>query len=91
MFPPSILRIRRWQAARRRRGLWLPLVLVWPLAAALWLVCLPIILVVTLIRSPRRVGRALLFGPRLFAAFCATRGLHVEVRQDDREFLLSIR
>jgi len=91
IFPPSVLRIRRTVDGRRRRNLWLPLFLLWPLAAVLWLALLPLILIVALLTWRRGTGRVLLFGgPKLFRLFCALRGLRIDTEKDNEQFFMAL-
>jgi hypothetical protein len=84
MYPPSIARIRIVNHGRRRISLWLPLILLWPLALAVGVALAPVIIIVAFV-TWRRYGRMLLFGgPQLFRLLCALRGLRVKV-EDGRE------
>ncbi|MBM4032589.1 MAG: hypothetical protein FJ291_12495 [Planctomycetes bacterium] len=83
-WPPSLLRIRIVKGGRKRVGLWLPLLLVWPLAVVLWLVLLPLLLVAAILWWPSGRGkRLLLAGPAIFRVFCALRKLSVDVESPD--------
>ena len=82
MWPPSILRIRIAEKPGRGFGLWVPLFLFWPL-----LVLVPLLAPVVIVASPRlrrrsSVKSVLLSGPYLLDAFCAVRGLRVDVRDE---------
>ena len=48
MFPPSILRVRVLDGDNRI-SLWVPLSLVWPLAVAVYLIFLPVIIVAAIV------------------------------------------
>jgi hypothetical protein len=82
LIPPSIVWIRA-----ARVPVVLPVILIWPIAVALWLTLLPVLAVVAAKRRFRPAGRAprlssrmlLLGGPLLFNAFCRLRGLRVQV------------
>ena len=81
ILPPSILRLRV-QNEQHRFGLWLPLILIWPLIVLAALVLAPLVLVLAIVLWPAGWGRPLLLaGPRLFGLFCALRGLEVRVEQ----------
>lgn len=78
--PPSIVWV--WVAGRGGWGLpiILPVVLVWPVVVAAWLAALPVLAVVALALRRRGLGRSLLLGPpAVFRAFCALRGLRLDV------------
>jgi len=82
MWPPAILRLRIAQEGRRGFHLWIPLFLFWPL-----IVLVPLLAPVVIAASPklrRRTGVKLLLlsGPCLLDAFCAVRGLRVDVRDE---------
>ena len=82
MWPPSILRIRISEKGGRGFRLWIPLFLFWPLT-----VLVPLLAPVVIAASPklrRRTGVKLLLlsGPCLLAAFCAARGLRVNVQDE---------
>ena len=78
MLPPSVLQIRIG-----RFGLWIPLILIWPLAAVLWLLVLPLLLLVAVLTFRWRwVVPMLLLGPALFRLFAAFRGLEVDVQSN---------
>ena len=89
--PPSYIRVRTTGGGRKRRNLRLPMILIWPLAAALWAALLPLILLVTLLCGRFRRAKALLMlGPQAFGLYCALRGLHVHVEEAGGEVLVDI-
>ena len=88
MFPPSVLRIRV-RDNDHNIGLWLPLILVWPLVVLVDIVLSPLILLLSLILWPSGYGKPLLFaGPLVFRLFCALRGLTVSVEQRSERVLV---
>ena len=88
MIPPSILRVRVL-GDDRRVSLWIPLILVWPLAVALYLVLLPFILLAAVVTWRSGWGKPiLLMGPVLFRLYCALRGLEVDVAERRRSVLV---
>ena len=90
-FPPSLLRVRV-QTHRRRVGLWIPLILIWPFVLLLGILLYPLVIVAAIIFWPRGWGRPiLLLGPLLFGLFTAIRGLEVRVEQPSTRVLVSFR
>ena len=88
MFPPSILRVRVLDDDSRV-NLWIPLVLIWPLVVAVYLLLLPFVLVAALLTWPSGRGRLILMGgPALFRLYCALRGLRVDVREPNQSVLI---
>ena len=80
ILPPSILHLRLSKATRPTLVLWLPLIFIWPVVVAAWLVALPLLLVGALLLWRTGVGRTILLGPIwLFILFCRARGLQVKV------------
>lgn len=91
LWPPSLMRFRKVVNGERKRNLWLPLLLVWPLAVALWLVLLPLIVLVAVFTRRSGKGRFVLFGgPRLFRLFCALRRVRVEVDKDNEQLFIAL-
>lgn len=82
MWPPSILRIRIAHRGRRGFGLWIPVFLLWPLMLLIVLLAPAIIAAVPKLRHASGAKSAVLSGPHLLAAFCAARGLRVDVRDE---------
>ena len=83
-WPPSLARIRIVESGRKKLGLWLPLLLVWPVAVLVWLTLLPAIVLLAALLWPRGKGKlVLLGGPRAFWVFCALRGLSVHADDGD--------
>ncbi len=83
-FPPSILRLRIRDEGHRF-GLWLPLILIWPVFLALALALAPLVLVTAAILWPTGWGRPLLLaGPVIFRVFCSLKGLEVNVRNESQ-------
>ena len=81
-WPPSVMRLHL-AGPKRTWRLWLPIVLVWPIALALGVALAPLVLLAALLLAPRGKGRsAILLGPWLFYTFCCLRGLRVQVAGD---------
>ncbi len=88
MLPPSILRVRVLDDDSRV-SLWIPLILVWPLVAALYLLLLPFVLIAAVLTWRRGWGKAILLGgPVLFRLYCALRGLRVDMTESKRSILV---
>jgi hypothetical protein len=89
-YPPVLLRLNI--SGKRRFSLWLPLFLLWPVAAAVAIVLAPLVLLAALILRPFVWGKLLLLsGPMLFGVLCALRGLELELNQGNRLMLVSFR
>ena len=74
MFPPSILQLRI-RGEGHRLGLWLPLVLVWPVFFVLALVLAPLLLVTAAVLWPMGWVRPLLLaGAGIVVLFCSLLG-----------------
>ena len=88
MFPPSILRVRVLDKDSRV-SLWIPLILLWPLVLALYVLFLPCIVVVAIVTWRRGWGRQILFGgPFLFRLYCDLRGLKIDVTEPKESVLI---
>jgi len=84
--PPSVIRVTRTQGRRKLTGLWLPVILLWPLLAALALVAFVVAVPVSLVVQPWGYGRSVLWSvPCLVRLFTAARGLEIELVDGDRE------
>ena len=91
IWPPSLLRVRI-QNGRRRFGLWLPLILLWPPIVLIALALFPIVLVLAAVLWRKGRGRTLLLsGPLLFRLFCSLRGLQVEVVKPSAHVFIAFR
>ena len=89
-FPPWLMRLNI--SGRRRCSLWLPLFLLWPLAAALAIVLSPLFLLLLLILWFFGWGRLLLFSVWwFFGVLCALRGLEVDINRGNRVFLIAFK
>lgn len=88
MFPPSILRVRVLDK-NSRVSLWIPLVLVWPFALALYMLFLPCIVVVAIVTWRSGWGKSILLGgPFLFRLYCDLRGLKIDVTEPKESVLI---
>ena len=91
MFPPSILRVRVLDKDSRV-SLWIPLILIWPLVLALYVLFLPCIVVAAIMMWRRGWGRQiLLVGPALFRLYCDLRGLKIDVTEPKESVLIYFR
>lgn len=86
IFPPSLMRVRTVKNGRRKRNLWIPLILLWPTALVLGLALLPLVLVWAAAKSKVRLILAAL--PAALLAFCALRGVRIETAETDESMLL---
>jgi hypothetical protein len=91
IFPPSLLRLRFRRPGRRGFGLWLPILLLWPLILiGALLTSLFAFLGAFFTGRFRSLGRSVLLGPRLLVLFCHFRRLRVHVRDDEEELLIDV-
>ena len=89
-YPPLLMRLGI--SGRRCFSLWLPLFLVWPVAAAVAIVLAPLVLLAALILRPLGWGKlVLLSGPMLFGILCALRGLELNLNLGNRLLLISFK
>jgi len=87
--PPLLLRLG---IGRRRFPVWLPLFLLWPVAAAVIIVLAPLVLLAALILLPLGWGKSvLLSGLMFFGVLCALRGLEVNVNLGNRLVQISFK
>ncbi len=87
MWPPSILSVRvRWLR------IWIPVFLIWPLAAMIWIFALPFLLLVAVLCGRGRYIRTLLLlGPAAFGIFVALRGLRVDIHTKSERVYIVLR
>ena len=79
MLPPALLRVRVQNEERRFR-LWLPVVVLWPLVAAIALVATPIVALAGALSWRGGRGRSILMAwPLLLYLLASLRGLRVDV------------
>lgn len=89
-FPPLLMHLG--VGRRRHFSIWLPLFLLWPVAAALAIVLAPLVLLGALILWPLVWGKLLLLsGPMLLGVICALRGLELELNQGSQLLQISFR
>ena len=87
--PPLLLRLG---IGRRRFPVWLPLFLLWPVAAAVIIVLAPLVLLAALILRPLGWGKLVLIsGPMFFGVLCALRGLELNLNLGNRLVLISFK
>ncbi len=91
ILPPSILRLRI-RGEGHRFGLWLLLILIWPVFLVLALALAPLVLVTAIVLWPIGWGRSLLLvGPAIFRIFCSLRGLEINVRDESQTVYVHFR
>ncbi len=79
IWPPSLVRVQFYENGRRRKNLWLPVLLIWPPVVLIAILLAPVVIPVLWLTSQRgRRRRAVMMGPALFRLFCATRGFSLE-------------
>jgi hypothetical protein len=89
-YPPVLMRLGIY--GRRRFVLWLPLFLLWPVAAAVAIVLAPLVLLLALILRPLGWGKpVLLSGPLILGILCALRGLELNLDRGSRLLLISFK
>ena len=89
MLPPAFLRVRVQNDERRVR-LWLPLVVLWPLAVAIVLLATPIVVLVGALSWRGGRGRSVLLAwPLLLQLLTSLRGLRVDVDSGQGRVFLS--
>ena len=85
--PPSILIVRV-----SRFPLWLPLFLIWPLVAALWIGFLPLLMTVAILTGRRRwLVPLLILGPSIYRVFAAFRGTTIDVHNGNQKIYVAFR
>jgi len=88
-YPPMLLCLG---IGRRRFPVWLPLFLLWPVAAALAIVLAPLVLLAALILWPSVWGKlVLLSGPMLLGILSALRGLELNLNLGSRLLQISFK
>ena len=88
MFPPALLRVRVLDEDSRV-SLWIPLVLLWPLALALYVLFLPCIVIAAIVTWRNGWGKPILMGgPTLFRLYCDLRGLKIDVTESKESVLI---
>ena len=88
MFPPALLRVRVLDEDSRV-SLWIPLVLLWPLALALYVLFLPCIVIAAIVTWRTGWGKPILMGgPPLFRLYCDLRGLKIDVTESKESVLI---
>ena len=83
MLPPALLRVRV-QSEDSRRRLWLPVFLLWPFAAIMFALAMPVCALIAALCWRRGMSRPVLFAlPWLLYLACSLRGLRVDVASGD--------
>jgi len=89
-YPPLLMRLGIY--GRRRFSVWLPLFLLWPVAAAVAIVLAPLVLLLALILRPLGWGKlVLLSGPMLLGILSALRGLELNLNLGNRLLFISFK
>ncbi|MBI2851158.1 MAG: hypothetical protein HYX80_09000 [Chloroflexi bacterium] len=93
-FPPMVMRLK---IKRQRRGvnLWLPLFIIVPITgtvvAALFIVLLPLLLIVAIIRWRLNWWRPFLVFPAVLTLLSASRGLEVDINQSQEKIYIAFK
>lgn len=91
LWPPSLLRVRIHEHGTKKVSLWLPLLLLWPLALALGVALAPVAILVAACCWRQGYGKTILYGgPRIFRIFCSLRGLEVNVQEPNEHVCIKI-
>ncbi len=86
---PVLLRLDIGERERRPFRLWLPVLIVWLLLAAVMLVCLPLVLLAALFAWPSGCGGPILaVYPLLISTLFNLSGLHIELGRAGERFLI---
>ena len=90
--PPAMLHLVVVRPGGRSVRLWLPLFLLWPLALALGVLALLIMIVadVVLLLLGRRYHHYTIFLTRTFALFGETRGMDIRINNEKETFNLTL-
>jgi len=83
MIPPMLMKLRLKEEGKRGIRLWLPLILLWPVALLVFLLVLPFLVLVSVFHSKSR--RMIIALPSLYRMICSLRGLRVEVEDTEEE------
>ena len=88
LLPPAWMNISMRRARARKRNLWLPVIVLWPLLPLVCLIALPLFLVLALIGVFSKRARAWRRGATgLARALAAAHGLEVSARQKNGEMV----
>lgn len=88
---PVFMRIHVVERGRKKVRLFIPLILLWIVLAALLIVLSPLVLLASLVLWPSGYGRILLeVWPRLFSLICSLSGLGVLVENKKEKILISV-
>ena len=91
MMRPPMLMHMKIQGEEKGFGLWLPLFLLLPLAAVVFIILSPLILIAVLVLWPSGWGkRALLALKTAFTMFCSMRGLEVDIQSHHQYVYISV-
>ncbi|MBN2240124.1 MAG: hypothetical protein JW712_10150 [Dehalococcoidales bacterium] len=69
-------------------GIWIPLFIIFPILAILFIALAPLALLAAIIVLPFGYARAVLCAPLLFSVLCAMRGLEVDIKSGNNETVL---
>jgi len=86
---PMIMRLRVHEEGKRPFRFFFPVILIWIIVAALLIVLLPLVLIAALVTWRSGPGKLLLIAyPIFFTALFQLSGLHIEIGNLKREFLI---
>jgi hypothetical protein len=89
---PIFLKLHIYERNKNKIKLFIPLICIWILVAAIMIALSPLILIAALISWPLGYGRSLLLiGPRLFTVIGALSGLVVQVEGSDEKVYIYIK
>lgn len=86
---PMIMRMRVYEKGKRPFRFFFPVILIWIIVAALLIVLLPFVLIAALVTWRSGPGKLLLIAyPIFFTVLFQLSGLHIEIANLKREFLI---
>lgn len=88
--PPLFVRLKIGFEGWRLPGLWVPVVLLWPLLFALLFLAFVIGLAAMLVFEPRGLGRFVRLSLGAYALLCESRGMRVDVADRSSVVLVTI-
>jgi hypothetical protein len=91
MIPPVFVRIRLIEDGGRRIRLWLPVIILWPLAVVVAVIFVPVAAVAAIVSlGSRSVRKALRKICRIVVVVFSLRGLLIQVKDDKDEVLINV-
>jgi len=89
--PPYLMRLQI-KNQDNNINLWLPLFIILPVVAIIFIIAVPLILVAAAILWPYGWGKPLVMAiPAVLGCLCALRGLEVDITQNKEKVFISIR